>query len=137
MVPAENVEQLGDRCTALEASMRRIGLPLERLTSSQELRDALSAFLTPRPLRFGPAILDMSSSDHVIADGQHVRAFDVGKLPPAIVTDWASPLLDGDTPVDVSIDIEPLDVSWAKLELDRRRNALEFVGADTRPGCGA
>jgi hypothetical protein len=56
---------------------------------------------------------------------EHVRAFDLGKLPPTITTDWASPLLDGDLPADVSIDIEPLDLSWAKLQLDSRRNALE------------
>jgi hypothetical protein len=38
---------------------------------------------------------------------------------------WAAPLLDGDLPLDVSIDVEPLDLSWAKLQLDARRNALE------------
>jgi len=54
-----------------------------------------------------------------------VRAFDLGKLPPSIVTDWSSPLLDGDLPLDVSIDIEPLDLAWAKLQLDSRRNVLE------------
>ena len=59
------------------------------------------------------------------ADGEYVRAFDLGKLPPTIVTDWASPLLDGDLPLDMSIDVEPLDLAWAKLQLDTRRNALE------------
>jgi hypothetical protein len=54
-----------------------------------------------------------------------VRAFDLGKLPPTIVTDWASPLLDGDLPLDVSIYVQPLDLAWAKLQLDTRRNALE------------
>jgi hypothetical protein len=125
IVPADNMEQLGDRCASLEASMRRIGLPLERVPSIEDLRTALGAFLTPRPLRFGPAILDISAADHVVADGEYARVFDLGKLPAAIVTDWASPLLDGDLPLDVSIDIEPLDVAWAKIELDRRRNALE------------
>ncbi len=42
-----------------------------------------------------------------------------------LVTDWAAPLLDGDLPLDVSIDIEPLDLGWAKLQLDTHRNALE------------
>jgi len=37
----------------------------------------------------------------------------------------ASPLLDGDLPLDISIDVEPLDLAWAKLQLDARRNALE------------
>jgi hypothetical protein len=60
-----------------------------------------------------------------IADGEHVRTCDLGKLPPSIVTDWASPLLDGDLPLDVSIDVAPLDLAWAKLQLDTRRNALE------------
>jgi hypothetical protein len=44
VVPGEDLEQLGDRCASLEASMRRIGLPLERLTSSEELRSVLGAF---------------------------------------------------------------------------------------------
>ncbi|HVQ42379.1 MAG TPA: hypothetical protein VMS54_09235 [Vicinamibacterales bacterium] len=125
VVPAEDLEALGDRCASLEASMRRIGLPLERLASSEALRDALGGFLTPRRGQFGPAIVDVGAADRLTVDGEHVRAFDIGKLPPAIVTDWASPLLDGDLPLDVSIDIEPLDLAWAKLQLDSRRNALE------------
>jgi hypothetical protein len=125
VVPAEDLETLGDRCASLEVSMRRIGLPLERISDP---RDALSAFLTPRPHGLGPAVLDISASDRVVADGEHVRAFDLGKLPATIVTDWAAPLFDGDLPLDLSIDIEPLDLSWAKLQLDTRRNALESWG---------
>jgi hypothetical protein len=125
VVPAQDLETLTDRCASLEASMRRIGLPLERVSRHWELRNALSAFLTPRPRIFGPAIVDISASDRLVVDGEHVRAFDIGKLPPTIVTDWAAPLFDGDLPLDVSIDIEPLDLSWAKLQLDARRNALE------------
>jgi hypothetical protein len=124
-VPAEDLETLGDRCASLEASMRRIGLPLERLTSSEALRDALGGFLTPRRGQFGPAIVDVGAADRLTVDGEHVRTFDLGKLPPSITTDWAAPLLDGDLPLDVSIDVEPLDLSWAKLQLDSRRNALE------------
>jgi hypothetical protein len=122
VVPAEDLETLGDRCTSLEASMRRIGLPLERVADP---RDALGGFLTPRPLRFGPAVVDVSRSDRLVVDGEYVSAFDLGKLPPTIMTDWAAPLLDGDLPLDMSMDIEPLDLTWAKLTLDRRRNALE------------
>src|SRR5205823_6651090 len=87
----------------------------------------LNAFLTSRPRqsRMGPAVVDTSASCSLVADGEHMRAFDLGKLPPTIVTDWAAPLLDGDLPLDVSIDIEPLDLAWAKLQLDARRNALE------------
>jgi hypothetical protein len=118
----EDLEQLGDRCASLEASMRRIGLPLERV---KEPGVALSAFLTPRPRQFTPAVVDISAGDHLVVDGEHIQAFDLGKLPPTIVTDWAAPLLDGDLPLDVSMDIEPLDLTWAKLTLDRRRNALE------------
>jgi hypothetical protein len=124
VVPAEDLETLSDRCASLEASMRRIGLPLERISGADELRDALGAFLT-RPRQFGPAMVDVSASGYLVADGEYVRSFDLGKLPPTIVTDWASPLLDGDLPLDVSIDIQPLDLAWAKLQLDARRNALE------------
>jgi hypothetical protein len=69
--------------------------------------------------------VDTSASDSLLVDGEHMRAFDLGKLPPTIVTDWAAPLLDGDLPLDGSIDVEPLDLAWAKLQLDTRRNALE------------
>jgi hypothetical protein len=103
--------------------MRRIGLPLERISEEAELRGAVSAFLTPRHGQFGPTIVDIGASDQLTVDGEYVRAFGLGKLPPTIATDWAAPLLDGDLPIDVSIDIEPLDLAWAKL--DSRRNALE------------
>lgn len=125
VVPAEDLETLSDRCASLEASLRRIGLPMERIQADDELRGVLGTFLTPRPRQFGPAVVDVSASGHLVADGEHVRAFDLGKLPPTIVTDWASPLFDGDLPLDVSIDVAPLDLAWAKLQLDTRRNALE------------
>ena len=127
VVPAEDMETLSDRCASLEASLRRIGLPLERIQAADELAAVLNGFLTPRPQqsRMGPAVVDTSASGSLLADGEYVRAFDLGKLPPTIVTDWAASLLDGDLPLDVSIDIEPLDLGWAKLQLDTRRNALE------------
>jgi hypothetical protein len=127
VVPAPDLETLNDRCASLEASMRRIGLPLDRIVDEDQLVARIAAFLTPRPrhAHVGPAVLDVTPSGHLVADGQSVRAFALGKLPPTIVTDWAAPLLDGDLPLDVAIDIEPLDVGWAKLQLDTRRNALE------------
>jgi hypothetical protein len=45
-----------------------------------------------------PAVIDISASGHLVADGEHVRAFVLAKLPPTIVTDWAAPLFDGDLP---------------------------------------
>jgi hypothetical protein len=94
---------------------------MERIQAADELAAMLNGFLTPRPQqsRMGPAVLDTSASGSLLADGEHVQAFDLGKLPPSIVTDWAAPLLD------VSIDIEPLGLGWAKLQLDTRRNALK------------
>ena len=59
--------------------MRRIGLPLERLTSTEDLRNVLGVFLTPRPLQVGPAILDIAAADRVVGDGEYARAFDLGK----------------------------------------------------------
>jgi hypothetical protein len=32
---------------------------------------------------------------------------------------------DDDLPPDVSVDVEPLDLAWAKVRLDARGNALE------------
>ncbi|MCA1648370.1 MAG: hypothetical protein LC797_23895 [Chloroflexi bacterium] len=69
--------------------------------------------------------MDTSASGSLAVDGEYVRAFDLGKLASTIVTDWAAPLLDGDLRLDVSIDVEPLDLAWAKLQLEARRNALE------------
>jgi hypothetical protein len=91
VVPAEDMETLIDRCAALEASPRRIELPMERIQVPGELRSVLSGFLTPRPHQFGTAVVDISGSSYLVADGEYVRAFDLGKLPPTIVTDWAAP----------------------------------------------
>jgi hypothetical protein len=126
VVPAPDLETLGDRCASLEASLRRINLAPDRVVEPRELEHVVSTFLTPRPFhgRVGPGVVEVSPSTHLVADGEYVRAFDLANLPPTIVTDWAAPLLDGDLPVDVSIDVEPLDLAWAKLQLDTRRNAL-------------
>jgi hypothetical protein len=116
VVPAEDQEQLADRCAALEPAMQRIGLPLERISAIADLAAVL-----------GPLETDNEApSGHLVLQGaEYTRAFDLGRLPPAIVTDWAGPMLDGDLPLDMSIDIEPLSLAWAKLRLDARRNALE------------
>src|SRR6266571_1374492 len=113
VVPAPDLETLSDRCASLEASLRRIGLPLEGDPGRTRAQGVLNAFLTSRPQqsRMGPAVVDTSASCSLVADGEYVRAFDLGRLPPTIVTDWAAPLLDGDLPLDVSIDIEPLDLA--------------------------
>src|SRR5256885_363703 len=61
VVPADDLETLSDRCASLEASLRRIGLPLERIQSVDELRGGLGAFLTPRPRQFRPGVVDISA----------------------------------------------------------------------------
>jgi len=124
VVPAENAEQLDDRCTALESSMRRIGLEMERIVAEDTIRRTLSAFLTPRLRQTMPGVVDVGSSNRIVVDGQHIRAFDVGELPPTIFSDWAAPLFDGDLALDCSLDIEPLDLTWAKLKLDARFNQI-------------
>ena len=146
VVPADDLELLADRCSSLEASMRRIGLPMERISGGEDLRNALSGFLTPRPRQFGPAVVDVGAADRLTVDGEHVRSFDLGKLPPTIVTDWMNALLDGDLPVDVSLDIAPLDLSWAKVqprhpqeragEQPCHARAIGGAGADRRPAHG-
>jgi hypothetical protein len=127
VIPAPDQQTLEDRCASIEAAMRRIGLPIARIKDDDRLIRRVAEFLTPRPgrNRVGPTILDITPSGHLVADGQYVSSFAVGALPASITTDWAAPLLDGDLPVDVALDIEPLDVRWAKFQLDTRRNALE------------
>lgn len=115
VIPAEDTGQLKDRCDAIEPAFERIGLTLERITSSTELRELVGELDDGRPL---PA-------DRLQLSGELVRAYDLGELPPSIVTDWARPLFDGDLPLNASLLIEPLEVAWAKLKLDTRRNALE------------
>jgi hypothetical protein len=71
----------------------------------------------------GPAVVDTSASCSLVAEGVYVRpvsTWEDGRQ--RSVTDWAAPRLDGDMSLDVSIDIEPVDLSWAKLQLDTRRN---------------
>ena len=85
VVPAEDLESPSDRCASLEASLRRIGLPMKRIQGGDELRGVLSAFLTPPPRRLGHAVVDISASGHPVFNGEYVRAFDLGKLPPTIV----------------------------------------------------
>src|SRR5205823_4737191 len=114
---------IGSDGLCLEGSLRRIGLPLERITATDEVRGVLGSVLTPRARQFAPAVVDASASSHLVIDGEYVRAFDMSKLPLSIVTDWAAPLLDGDLPLDVSIDVEPLDLAWAKLQLDAPQRA--------------
>jgi hypothetical protein len=58
---------------------------------------------------------------------EYVRAFDLGKLPPTIITDWAAPLLDGDLPPDVSIDVEPLDLAWRTVALEQIAGLLRMA----------
>jgi hypothetical protein len=48
-----------------------------------------------------------AASGFLLAHGEYVRAFHLGKLSPTIVTDWATPVLDGDLAQDMSIDVEP------------------------------
>lgn len=115
IIPAEDVAQLSDRCDVIEDSFTSIGLTLERVKTDAELREIVGALDDGTTL---PA-------DRMRVGAELVRSFDLGELPPSIVTDWARPLLDGDLPVDASFAIEPLDVAWAKTKLDMRRNALE------------
>jgi hypothetical protein len=74
VVPAEHLESPSDRSASLEASLRRIGLPMERIQGGVELRGVLSAFLTPPPRQLGPAVVDISASGHLVFDGECVRA---------------------------------------------------------------
>jgi hypothetical protein len=72
--------------SSLDSSMRRIGLPVERVRGEEQLVNVIASFLTPRPRHQmrSPAVLDISPSGHLIADGQYVRAYSLGKLPAAI-----------------------------------------------------
>lgn len=115
IVPAEDTGQLKDRCDSIQSAFEGMGLTLARVTSSAELQELVGLLDGGR--RVPSTFMQVGNS--------LVRSFDLGELPPSIVTDWARPLLDGDLPVNLSMLIEPMDVAWAKLKLDTRRNALE------------
>ena len=61
----------------------------------------------------------------VQADGWWSRAYALGELPTAVLTNWMSPLLAGDEAVDVAIDIAPQDAGDIKTwVLQPKINAL-------------
>jgi len=128
----------GDRCAALEASMRRIGLPLERIQGRRRAarRPRGVSDAAAEPIQ-AAAVVDVGASDRLTVDGEFVRAFDLGKLPTTIVTDCAAPLLDGDLPLDVSIDIRAAGPRVGQAAPGRAQERAGVVGPDAKScSCG-
>ncbi len=127
VIEAPDPTTLDERAEELVTTFRQQALTLERIETERELRQVVNSAWTPfaYPDRLGPSMvmLDTLGRD-LVADGVYVRAYDVGKLPASLTTDWWQPFTDGDLPVDVSLNIEPGSVGAANFKLDRRWDNL-------------
>jgi len=130
VVSADDLDTLRERVVEVVRLFRARRLDLRRIESSRELRRLVNSFWTPFPdkERVGPAMVHVGADDLVV-DGEYVRLFNLGKLPPVVTTDWWSNLTDGDLAVDVAIDVEPRDMTLAKFDLDKRLRQLETSGS--------
>jgi hypothetical protein len=129
VIPAPDRASLLSRCDDIRSSMRQFDwVPVEP-ESDHDLEQLVNSFWPKRPAteRLGPSMVVRKSGDLVV-DGEYIRTYALG-FPATILTDWWSHLTDSDLPVDVGLDIEPLDVGRAKAHLYRREIGL----ATSRP----
>jgi len=124
IVPASDDAELRFRTETLEKVLRQARLQGERIEPA-ELPLLRTLTWDPRATEARPAPESIEEGwTEVLADGWWTRAFALGKFPPAILTNWASPLLAGDEPLDVAIDIVPQDMDYANWLLDVRINQM-------------
>ena len=125
VISAPDRAALDSRCADIRSSMSQFDWRPVVPESDAELTRLINAAWPQRPKieRVGPAMV-LRKRGELVVDGEYVRTYALGAFPATITTDWWSHLTDGDLPVDVSMDLRPLDVGAAKLHLDRREIAL-------------
>lgn len=125
VISAPDRATLHSRCTDLRSSMAQFDWRPVEPESDHDLEQLVNAAWPLRPNidRIGPAMAQRKQGE-LIVDGEYVRTYALAGFPATITTDWWSHLTDGDLPVDISLDVRPLDVGNAKLHLDRREIAL-------------
>jgi hypothetical protein len=105
VVPAADESELRFRTETLEKVLRQARLGAERI---DPVDVPLLRTLTWNPMATeatdAPEVMEEGSTE-VMADGWWSRAYALGDFPAAILTNWASPLLAGDEPLDVAIDV--------------------------------
>lgn len=114
VVPGAEESELQFRTTALEKTLKQARMAAVRIAP-----DELPLL---RTLTWNPAATESQETPEVLeegwtetnADGWWTRAYAVGQLPASVLTNWAAPLLAGDEPLDVAIDIEPQDLDFVK-----------------------
>lgn len=122
VIPAADEAELTFRVETMERALRQARLSAERV-SPEDLPLLRTLTWDPHAAAPAPAAIQEGSTEALV-DGWWTRAYALGRLPAAIVTNWASPLLSGDTPVDVVIDVVPQDVDTVNWLLDIRINQL-------------
>jgi hypothetical protein len=114
VIPATDEAELQFRTDAMEKALRRARLEGVRIPP-EDVPMLRTLSYNPRATEPQPIPETMQEGwTEVNADGWWTRAYDMGQLPPSILTNWASPLLAGDETIDVAIDIEPQDINYVK-----------------------
>lgn len=114
IIPAANAAELQFRAEAMEKVLRQARLVAERVEpDSLPLLRTLTWDPKATEPRVAPEVMEEGAME-VQADGWWTRAYDVGQLPAAILTNWMAPLLSSDEPLDVAIDVRPQDADDIK-----------------------
>jgi hypothetical protein len=125
IVPAADVAELAFRTEAIEKVLRQARLQAERVPP-ETLPLLRTLTWDPKATEASEAPEDMEEgATELLCDGWWTRAYCLGEFPPAILTNWLSPLLAGDEPLDVAIDVLPQDAGEVKTwVLQPKINAL-------------
>lgn len=123
-VTADSATVLDERLRDIQMSLHRAGLGGRPLNG--DLFDSLQVCWTTHPAgtRLGPHGL-VRERGHVVVDGEYVRGFVLSKFPRTIEPNWLAPLLDGDTPIDFAMWLDPIDNTDELAALSDRVNEWE------------
>lgn len=113
VVPADDEAELRFRTEILEKALRRARLDAQRVPP-EDVPLLRTLTWDPHATEARDASEIQEGWTEVLADGWWTRAYALSQFPAAILTNWASPLLAGDEPLDVAIDIVPQDVEYVK-----------------------
>jgi hypothetical protein len=119
VIPAGDPVELTFLTEIIEKALRQAKLHAVRIPESE------LPTLRLRSLLMDPEESSIAEgATEALVDGWWTRSYAVGRLPSAIVTNWASPLLAGDEPCDIVLDVRPQDVWSTNFMLDARINQL-------------
>lgn len=124
-IPAPDPDTLKAYCDDVRESMAQFEWWPGEPANDHELETWFNNFFPRRPesARLGPSMVSRKAHDCMV-DGEYTRTYELG-FPSTILTNWWQPFVDGDLPLDLALDIEPMDVGAVKRHLDRRQTGLE------------